>query len=471
MNHKYMLFALSAALTAGAAQAQRTTGTRLAATQVAVENTRVEHTDNNLVVSMDLVLDSLELPSNMRFVFTPIVRNAEEERFMEPVVVNGRKQQIMYEREDYKQYSAQTTVVRRKNETAQTVRYTAVLPYESWMKNADVAVYEDLCGCGDLLDQNRTVVRRLRTPLLAFIRPQAEPSKDREMHGQAFIDFPVDRIELFPDYRNNPAELQKIIQSINVVKEDRNASITSIEIHGYASPEGTYEHNTYLAENRARTLTDYVRRLVRLDSDLFHVTSTPEDWDGLRKRVVEGNLTHGSEILALIDDVSLEPDPKEWKIKTTYPEDYRFMLDTWYPALRHSDYVVRYKVRAFSVEEAKALLHTKPQQLSLEEMYLVAQTYEPGSPEFNEVFQIAVRMYPDDPTANLNAACAALSVENYDAARRYLERAGNSPQAVHARGVVAMQEGRLAEARTLFDQAAKAGVPEAAENLKNLDNF
>ena len=471
MNHKYMLFALCAALTAGAAQAQRTTGTRLAATQVAVENTRVEHTDNNLVVSMDLVLDSLELPSNMRFVFTPIVRNAEEERFMESVVVNGRKQQIMYEREDYKQYSAQTTVVRRKNETAQTVRYTAVLPYESWMKNADVAVYEDLCGCGDLLDQNRTVVRRLRTPLLAFIRPQAEPSKDREMHGQAFIDFPVDRIELFPDYRNNPAELQKIIQSINVVKEDRNASITSIEIHGYASPEGTYEHNTYLAENRARTLTDYVRRLVRLDSDLFHVTSTPEDWDGLRKRVVEGNLTHGSEILALIDDVSLEPDPKEWKIKTTYPEDYRFMLDTWYPALRHSDYVVRYKVRAFSVEEAKALLHTKPQQLSLEEMYLVAQTYEPGSPEFNEVFQIAVRMYPDDPTANLNAACAALSVDNYDAARRYLERAGNSPQAVHARGVVAMQEGRLAEARDLFDQAAKAGVPEAAENLKNLENF
>ena len=104
-------------------------------------------------------------------------------------------------------------------------------------------------------------------------------------------------------------------------------------------------------------------------------------------------------------------------------------------------------------------------------MYLVAQTYEPGSPEFNEVFQIAVRMYPDDPTANLNAACAALSVENYDAARRYLERAGNSPQAVHARGVVAMQEGRLAEARDLFDQAAKAGVPEAAENLKNLENF
>ena len=470
MNQKYMIFALCAAL-AGAASAQDKATAQLAARQVAVRNTTVEHTDNNLVVNMDLVLDSLDMPSNIRFVFTPVVRGDGQERFLQPVVINGRKQQIMFERNDYKQYDEQATVVRRKNNEPQTVRYAAVVPYEDWMKNADVAIYEDLCGCGDLLDQSRTVVRRLRTPLYAFIRPQAEAVKARELSGQAYIDFPVDRIELHPDYRNNPAELQKIIQTINVVKEDKNTSITGIEIHGYASPEGTYEHNTWLAENRARTLTDYVRQLVNLDNSLFHVTSTPEDWDGLRQRVAEGNLAHGKEILTLIDDVSLEPDPKEWKIKSTYPEDYRFMLDTWYPALRHSDYVISYSVRPFSVEEAKALLHTKPQQLSLEEMYLVAQTYETGSPEFNEVFQIAVRMFPNDPTANLNAACTALSQKDYDAARRYLDKAGTTPQANNARGVLAMQEGRIDEARAYFRQAADAGLLEAADNLKNLDNF
>ena len=37
-------------------------------------------------------------------------------------------------------------------------------------------------------------------------------------------------------------------------------------------------------------------------------------------------------------------------------------------------------------------------------MYLVAQTYEEGSEDFNEVFHIAVRMYPHDPIANINAA-------------------------------------------------------------------
>lgn len=41
-------------------------------------------------------------------------------------------------------------------------------------------------------------------------------------------------------------------------------------------------------------------------------------------------------------------------------------------------------------------------------MYLVAQEMEPGSDEYNATFATAVRMFPDDPVANLNAANTAL---------------------------------------------------------------
>lgn len=101
---------------------------------------------------------------------------------------------------------------------------------------------------------------------------------------------------------------------------------------------------------------------------------------------------------------------------------YRFMLREWFPALRHSDYLVKYTIRNFTVEEAKELIYTDPRQLSLEEMYRVAQSYEPGTPEFNEVFEIAVRMYPDDPVSNLNAANAALMRRDAEAAHRYLQK-------------------------------------------------
>ena len=42
-------------------------------------------------------------------------------------------------------------------------------------------------------------------------------------------------------------------------------------------------------------------------------------------------------------------------------------------------------------------------------MYLAAQEMEIGSEEYNETFDIAVRMFPDDEVANLNAANIAMS--------------------------------------------------------------
>lgn len=442
---------------------------KLANKTVMVKNVRVENTANNMVVNLDLNMDSLDLPSNMRLVFTPMVTNNTEQRLMPQIVVNGRKQEISYKRKGYKDFADNAVVVRRKNNTAQTLHYSAVLPYEKWMKNADVVVAEDLCGCGDIKDQNTVELKRMRTPFMPYMRPEAEARKVRHEQGRAFIDFPVDKITLYPEYRNNPRELDKIVNTINLVKNDKNTSITNVEIHGYASPESPYSHNAYLAENRAKTLKDYVRKLVNLDDTTFSVTSTPEDWEGLREYVAKSNLENRDAILKLIDNNTLDPDAKEWKIKSTYPADYRVMLDSWYPALRHSDYVVSYSVRPFSVEEAKEIMKTKPQQLSLEEMFMVAQTYEPGSREFNEVMATAVRMYPDNQTANINAACTRMELGDLEGAKIYLDKAGNSPEALHAKGVLAMLEGKNEEARQLLQKAKEAGAQGVDKNLQILD--
>lgn len=144
------------------------------------------------------------------------------------------------------------------------------------------------------------------------------------------------------------------------------------------------------------------------------------------------------------------------------------MLDTWYPALRHSDYRITYKVKPFDVAEAKEIIKTKPQQLSQEEMFLVAQTYEPGSKEFNDVMEIAVRMFPVNETANLNAANTRLNAGDADGAKAYLAKAGNSPAAQNARGVYEALKGNDQQARHYFGLAAKAGVKAAQENLENL---
>jgi len=116
------------------------------------------------------------------------------------------------------------------------------------------------------------------------------------------------------------------------------------------------------------------------------------------------------------------------------------------------------------------LVKTKPQLLSLNEMYLVANTYPKTSAEFKEVFDIAARLYPNDPYANLNSA--ALDIENgaYDSA---LERAlkVDMPESWNNAGYIYVKKGDYTRAAEYFKRAADAGLPVARENLNELNRW
>lgn len=165
----------------------------------------------------------------------------------------------------------------------------------------------------------------------------------------------------------------------------------------------------------------------------------------------------------------MNPDAKEAKIKRTYPRQYDFLLRHCYPALRRTEYRIDYKVRSYTdLEEIKRIFVEQPYKLSLNEFYLVARTYEPGTAEFTEVFEKAVRLFPRDKTANLNAANAAMRRGNHDAARRYLARAGDSAEAVYARGALAIREKDYGTAVLYLEKAAGMGFEKAAATLEEL---
>lgn len=292
------------------------------------------------------------------------------------------------------------------------------------------------------------IVTEVPPVVLAYVVPQVEAEKARELKGSAFLDFPVNQTDIRADYRQNSRELTKVMETIKVVKEDPNVTITHVGIHGYASPEGSYQNNVRLAAGRAQAFKDYVRSLIALPEAVCSVTSTPEDWGGLLTQLGQTEhptvaaLANRGAILSVAQS-DFAPDEKERRLKTAYPADWKRMVAELFPALRHSDYTVSYTIRPFSVEEAKEILRTKPQQLSLNEMFLVAQTYEPGSDDFDEVFLTAVRLYPDDVTANLNAAIIALQRGDLASAERYLQAAGNQPEAQPVREALQVKKEHL----------------------------
>lgn len=442
-----------------------------------VENASAERADGHLVVSLTMRFDSVTVPANRLMAVTPVIRGRDgEEEVLPAVLLAGRRQHYVYLREGNRDYPG-AQELRRANGTAQSVDYLRAVPFRDWMRHATVSLFLDSCGCGLNLARSECDLLSLRDPsealkrlAVAYVTPRVQEGKTYTLEGRAFLDFPVNRTEIHPDYRNNPRELGKIVETIDVVRNDTNATITAVSIHGYASPEGPYANNVRLSIGRAAALRDYVRNLYRFGDEVrFDVKNTPEDWDGLDSLVRTSNLEMKDELLALIR-TEMDADAKDNAIKRRWPDTYRFILAAWYPALRHSDYVVAYSVRQFTTpEEAKRVYLEKPQQLSLHELFMVAGTYEPGSAAYNEVFETAVRLYPDDPVANLNAANIAIGQRDLDRAEGYLAKAGDAPEAKNARGAVALLRGDYAAARTLLEQARAEGVEAAAANLGILE--
>lgn len=250
-------------------------------------------------------------------------------------------------------------------------------------------------------------------------------------------------------------------------KNDTNVVISHIDIHGYASPEGPYSNNERLARERTRTLKDYVCSQYAFNDTLFTTHYTPEDWDGFVKLLTDTVITHREELLHIAESKS-SPDGKERKIRKRYPEEFRFILQHWFPGLRHSDYTIHYVVRPFTVEQAKQVFQSNPKNLSIEEMFRIARTYPADSPEYNKIFMTAVLLNPEHPVANLNAACILLSQGDTKGASLYLDKAGETPEKTLLQGIMQMLNGNYTEAENLLHKAEEAGLPQAGENLKIL---
>lgn len=315
------------------------------------------------------------------------------------------------------------------------------------------------------------VIRRnklKRIPVLPLAMPDPENTKIRQIQGHAFLDFPVNETVIYPDYRNNPAELVRIRKTIDSALFDKSVTITSISLHGYASPESSYSNNTRLAKGRTEALKNYLVRKYNFSSPIIKIEYTPEDWDNLRgflteteTRKVKGDfwydnmnytetpevpeivLENRNELLSIIDRRT-DPDTKEELMKKVGGgEPYKWLLEHVYPGLRHTDYIIQYEITPFSVEKGRKLIYTHPEGLSLEEMYHVAMSYDEGSDNWLDALLIAAKQYPDSETANLNAACGYVMTKRLNDARKHLKNAGRSAAARYVADVIDAMEGNV----------------------------
>ena len=447
---------------------------------VSAENVKFSKNGDDLVIQMDLNTTGLDIKGNRMVIITPEVSDGINTETLSSVGLYGRKRYMFYLRNiQDKLFGVSDEKAIRSKDAPDIIPYSAIIPFQGWMEKAALKLNVQEKGCancdkgsdeGLLADRPMIPEAPVIKPKAAYVTPQAEAVKSRSLEGRAFINFEVNKTVIKPDYMTNPVELDKIIATIDSVKNDSDIQVKSISIKGFASPEGSWANNERLAKGRTTALKNYINNLYKFDNDLISTSYEVEDWDGLKAFVEGSNLAAKDDILAIINEGG-DADKKEAKIKAKFPEQYDFLLKNVYPSLRHSDYVINYVISNFSdPKEIREIAKTAPQKLSLNEFFLAAQDCESGSEEFADLFETAVRMYPDNEVANLNAASSELSHGDLVNAEKHLKKAGNSPQAQYARAMLLALKGNYSDALPKL-RALSNQVPEAADAVAQIENI
>ena len=419
--------------------------------------------DNQLMVSMTVDPSQARMPSCDGLRLTPVVTAGDREVRLPEIYVAGRKRYIMLRRDDA------SRSIHRDN--GGPFPYLVQVDYENWMRRSTLRVLVEESGCaGALKSEGAEDIAAIDfrpkefAPKAVVLAKPVAVEKQRSIEKTAYIDFPVNRYAIEPNYRRNASELAGIRASIDEVKADADATIRSVAIKGFASPEGTYAGNERLARERSKALAEYVRSLYSFSGDIMKTSWVAENWEGLCSWL-EANPTFadGKEILSIASG-SLPDDEREALIRRRYPAAYSTLLRDVYPGLRRSDYRIDYTIRPFTdPKEIARVMKADPSKLSLYELYRLAETLEPGSEDYREVFEVAVRLYPDEQDANVNAASTALLYNNLDKAEGYLKKSGQSAEADYLRGVLAAKRNDFITARRYFESVKSRGLGAEAD--------
>ncbi len=456
---------------------------------VSVKPMQLEQRGDFLHIDIDFIMNNVKVKTARGVDFIPQLVAPERTYNLPIVSIKGGNEYKAYERrlavmsaKESKNYEYPYVVRKGSKRKNDTIQYRYILPYEAWMEDAKLVLQRDECGCGEstlmsvepLIDKvtlERILFPYVVAPYLAYLQPVAEEVKRRDIQAECFLDFEVNKVNIRPEYMNNPKELAKIRTMIDDLKADPSIKVNRLDIIGYASPEGSLANNKRLSEGRAMALRDYLATRYDFARNQYHIIFGGENWEGLVNALDTIDIEYKDEILDIIEYTSLEQGRESKLMKLRGGVPYRYMLKNIFPSLRVAICKVNYDIKNFDVDEAREVIKKRPQNLSLNEMFLVANTYPAGSQEFIDVFETAVRMYPEDEVANMNAAAAALSRNDLISAERYLDMVNSKkhlPEYTNAMGVLMLLKGEYDDAEKYLKAAAESGLEAAGHNLEEL---
>jgi len=267
-------------------------------------------------------------------------------------------------------------------------------------------------------------------------------------------------------------------------------ALKSINITGYASPEGEENKNNTLSSDRAaagKTATTDLAKKNKNDkaqTEIYNLAGRGEDFDGFKVELAKNTTMkqEDKELILRVLQMYSDPAQRETEMRNL-GKSFTDLDKTIFPKLRRSEIKVVYDLTGYSDEELKTISKAEPQKLTYEELlftasltedlneklrlYKEAEMKDPS--DYRAANNVGAVLYKQGKTAeakaqfekanglkdnpiskNNLAAIAGGSGDRAKAAQLLGQANGAGPEVSYNKGIVAIQNGKYAEAVSAF---------------------
>ncbi len=269
----------------------------------------------------------------------------------------------------------------------------------------------------------------------------------------------------------NKQELKELLEFVSL-----QPNIETVEILGWASPEGELKRNQELSSNRSNTgkkwfeaeYNKYIKERAKKEKVkekeikkefTFDLKDNGEDWDGFIAALENSNIKDKSQIINVLKSQN-DMDQREQQIRNMiaiYDEVDGVIL----PSLRRAIIKVNSMEDKKTDEEIAQLAANDPEKLNNNELlYAASLTSDKKTQE--DIYTKATEIYANDYRGYNDLACIKAANGNLDEAAKILDKANslkpNNAEVLNNLGLIALIKGDFAAAKDYFEASQKSGL-------------
>lgn len=266
--------------------------------------------------------------------------------------------------------------------------------------------------------------------------------------GQIHLRFRTDDAVIYENEGRNGAELKKLMNALGNVDKDQTKTLNVFQIIGYTSPEGGYEHNAKLAQERMKSATDKILRNISAET-LKHTkvssSGVVESWSQVYDAMVKDECPSSEELGLLMRRARMDHNEISWGAR--HLKSYSLIRDKYLPQLRRVEYFYEYsELRTLNEEELNALYLKSPKNLTASEFW----SYICGQGEISDekkefLYRQALSIYPDLMIAANNLATLLIRQNRADTTLLQPFLTEDAPEEIWLNQTVALLQSRSFE--------------------------